>query len=239
MKRKDALRPSLGLMATVTVLMLVTLLLFYLVNSGRERQGSVQVIGDVHKTVVIDAGHGGIDGGAVAPDGTLEKHINLEIARILSALLRVSGYNTVMTRESDVMLDTEGGSGSAKMRDLKQRLMIAGSYQGALTVSIHCNKFPQENCKGMQVYYSENAVAEQTAKTVQNEFLRLDSTCKRQIKKADSSIYLLHRATTPTVLVECGFLSNGEELEKLKTEEYKKKLALTVMSGIDSSFGAL
>jgi N-acetylmuramoyl-L-alanine amidase len=91
----------------------------------------------------------------------------------------------------------------------------------------------------MQVYYSENAIAEQTAKTVQNEFLRLDSTCKRQIKKADSSIYLLHRATTPTVLVECGFLSNGEELEKLKTEEYKKKLALTVMSGIDSSFGVL
>ena len=239
MKRREALSPSLGLMATVTVLMLATLLLFYLVTGSAGRQKSMQVISDVHKTVVIDAGHGGIDGGAVAPDGTLEKHINLEIARILSALLRVSGYETVMTRESDVMLGTEGGTGSAKMRDLKQRLMIAGSYQGALTVSIHCNKFPLEKCKGMQVYYSASPVAEQTARAVQNEFLRLDSTCVRQVKKADSSIYLLYRAVSPTILVECGFLSNGEELEKLKTEEYKKKLALTVMSGIDASFGAL
>ncbi|MBR2431569.1 MAG: N-acetylmuramoyl-L-alanine amidase [Clostridia bacterium] len=179
MKRREALSPSLGLMATVTVLMLATLLLFYLVTGSAGRQKSMQVISDVHKTVVIDAGHGGIDGGAVAPDGTLEKHINLEIARILSALLRVSGYETVMTRESDVMLDTGNGSGRAKMRDLKQRLMIAGSYQGALTVSIHCNKFPLEKCKGMQVYYSANAVAEQTARAVQNEFLRLDSTCVR------------------------------------------------------------
>ena len=239
MKRRDAAVSALGFGVTVVLLALATLVLFYVVMGGITPNGGMPVSGDVHKTVVIDAGHGGMDGGAVAPDGTLEKHINLEIAEILSALLRVSGYETVMTRQSDEMLDTGDGNGSAKLRDLKKRLMIASSYQGALTVSIHCNKFPQSSCKGMQVYHSDDPTAETTAMAVQRAFGKLDGTSRRQVKKSDSSIYLLYRAKTPTILVECGFLSNGEELEKLKTEDYKKKLALVIMSGIDGSYGAL
>ena len=235
MKRREAIGSTLGLVLTVVLLLAAILLLFALITGGKSGEETL-VSADIHKIVVIDAGHGGIDGGAVAPDGTLEKHINLEIARILSALLRVSGYETVMTRDSDVMLDTNSGSGGAKMRDLKKRLEIASAYPDALAVSIHCNKFPMESCKGMQVYYSESDEARSVAESVQGAFLSLDRENKRQTKKADSSIYLLYRAVTPTVLVECGFLSNNGELQKLRTEEYKKMLALVIMSGIDSAY---
>ena len=212
-------------------------ILFYAII-GRKGDG-VTVAADIHRTVVVDAGHGGMDGGAVALDGTLEKDINLEISRILAAILRVSGYEVVMTRDSDVMLDTESAVGSAKMRDLKKRLSVASAYDGAICVSIHCNKFPLESCKGMQVYYSDSETANAVANAIQGEFSKLDPSNKRKTKKADSSIYLLHRAVQPTLLVECGFLSNAEELAKLKTEDYKKKVALVILGGVDSSYGSL
>ncbi len=187
---------------------------------------------DEAKIIVIDAGHGGMDGGATGSDGTLEKQINLEIAKILRELLTASGYEVVMTRETDVMLSAEDGKGSAKMQDLKQRLSIASAHPDALTVSIHCNKFPMESCKGMQVYYSDNEIAKRAAEDIQNASVILQPYNKRATKKADSSIYLLHRAVSPSVLVECGFLSNPEELEALKTEDYQKKTAMIIFKGI-------
>ena len=233
MKQNNGLIAVLGFVLTALILTVSVAVLFYLASSDKEVE-RIAVSGNAARTVVIDAGHGGMDGGAVALDGTLEKDINLEIAQILSALLKASGFDVVMTRESDIMLDNGSGVGSAKMRDLKRRLEITSGCDGALAVSIHCNKFPLTECKGMQVYYSDVKIAEETANAVQNAFLLIDPSNKRKIKKADSSIYLLHRAVTPTVLVECGFLSNEAELQKLKTEDYKKKLALVIMSGIDA-----
>lgn len=235
MKKSEAVGSAFGLLLTVLLLLAATVILAVMLT-GNKGRATEQVLADAHRIVVVDAGHGGMDGGAVAADGTLEKQINLEIARILSALLRVSGYETVMTRDGDFMLNTEDGRGSAKMRDLKKRLEIASSYPEALTVSIHCNKFPMESCKGMQVYYSDSEEAKAVADSVQSSFLSIDAKNKRQTKKTDSSIYLLYRATSPTVLVECGFLSNANELQRLKTEEYKKMLALVIMSGIDSAY---
>ncbi len=184
--------------------------------------------------IVIDAGHGGLDGGATGVTGVLEKQLNLEISEKLSALLKICGYNVVMTRTEDAMLTSDGG-GSAKMQDLKARLEISSKYPDALTVSIHCNKFPSEKCKGLQVYYSDSEYAKSVADSVQSSVKALlQKENHRVTKKADSSIYLLHRAKAPSILVECGFLSNPEDCAELSSSDYQKSLALCLISGIEN-----
>lgn len=189
-------------------------------------------------TVVIDAGHGGKDGGAVGVDGTLEKDLNLQIANVLAELLRVSGYNVVMTRTDDEMLVSDDGVGSQKLQDLKKRLTVASTYPESVTVSIHCNKFPQESCKGLQVYFSDSEKAKALAESIQDSAVKLiQPDNHRVVKKADSSIYLLSRAKTPSVLIECGFLSNEQECKNLKDAEYQKSLALAILAGITAVYG--
>ena len=183
--------------------------------------------------IVIDAGHGGRDGGATGYDGTLEKDLNLQISLILADLMRASGYDVVMTRTEDQMLVTDDGTGSKKLQDLKKRLMIASSYPDSITVSIHCNKFPLESCKGLQVYHSDSEAAKTLAARIQESVTSLiQPDNHRKAKKTDSSIYLLDRAKTPSILIECGFLSNAEECESLKDSEYQKELALAILKGI-------
>ena len=228
--KKSAAKSTLEFLAIAMLLVVIITITVIIFHPKEEETDAVAA--DEAPIIVIDAGHGGMDGGATGADGTLEKHINLEIATILRDLLTVSGYETVMTRESDVMLTTEGGNGSAKMQDLKQRLSIASEHPDALTVSIHCNKFPMTSCKGMQVYYSDSETAMQAASAIQSASVLLQPYNKRAIKKADSSIYLLYRATAPSILVECGFLSNPEELAALKTEDYQIKTAMIIFKGI-------
>ena len=217
--KKSAMKTMLEFLAVALLLVFIITMTVTLFRQNDEETDAVAA--DEDRVVVIDAGHGGMDGGASGADGTLEKHINLEIAKILSDLLTVSGYETVMTREDDVMLQTEDGKGSAKMQDLKQRLSISSAHPNALTVSIHCIKFSMSSCKGMQVYYSDSEAAMKAANAIQSASVLLQPYNKRATKKADSSIYLLHRATAPSVLVECGFLSNPEELQALNTEDYQ------------------
>ena len=180
-------------------------------------------------TVVIDAGHGGVDGGAygtVGEETVLEKDINLEIAKRLYFLFRAAGIPCVMTRTEDIML------GEGKAYDLKNRLEITKSYENPVFISIHQNKFPEEHCRGLQVYYSKNAEESETlALFIQNVCRRYtDPENEREIKRADSSIYLLDRLTCPAALVECGFLSNAGECEKLTLPEYQKQLASAVFA---------
>lgn len=217
------------------VLLLICIVFTQVIFLGASESDGLPAASAPVRTVIIDAGHGGIDGGAVAPDGTAEKDINLKISLTLGALMKASGYNVILTRDSDVMLDTDDGKSNAKMRDLKKRLEIASAHPDAITVSIHCNKFPQSSCKGMQVYHSDSDTAKQAAESVQKSSLALMPENHRKIKKTDSSIYLLHRAVSPTILVECGFLSNEAELQNLKSESYQKKLALVIFSGIDAA----
>ena len=194
----------------------------------REGAAKQTAAGEVLPRIVIDPGHGGEDGGAVAPDGTAEKDINLSVAKSTCAMLTALGCDCVMTREDDVMLSGDG-AGSKKLRDLQNRVAFTDGG-GCVFVSIHQNKFPQNSCAGTQVYYSKNdARSEKLASVIRNntqKYLQKNNT--RQIKRAGSEIYVLDRCTVPAVLVECGFLSNPAELELLKTEEYQKKLGCVI-----------
>lgn len=190
-------------------------------------------------TVVLDAGHGGEDAGAIAPDGTLEKDLNLEISNLVKGLCILNGINVKMTRESDMLLydyynDLENYKGQKKIYDLKNRLKIAEEHPEALYVGIHMNKFSQAKYKGTQIYYSKNNETSQLVASDLSNSIKtyLQPTNNRQIKKADSSIYILNNIKNPAILVECGFLSNEEELENLKSEEYRASLALVIFSSI-------
>ena len=232
---KKAIRAAVSLAAfsLITVAVMGAIYCFFFASDGKN---ATPTSTEPLPTVVIDAGHGGMDGGCVSDtamgtDRILEKDCNLKIAQSLAALFRISGYNVVMTRETDVMLDGEGLTGNAKMRDLRARLNIASEYPDALFISVHCNKFPSESCKGLQVYYSKNhEYSKEAAEAVQSSAVELlQPQNHRQTKAADSSIFLLHRATQPAILIECGFLSNPDEAALLSTPEYQKKLALAVL----------
>ncbi len=192
------------------------------------------------RVVVLDAGHGGEDGGAVAPDGTAEKELNLAVAERLRALLEASGIRVVMTRDSDRMLyDPESDyQGKKKALDLLARRRIAEETENAVFISIHMNMFPSDSsCRGLQVWYSPNHPGSRPlAESVQNftkDFLQPEN--HRKAKSATSGIYLLHRLQIPAVLIECGFLSNPEELALLSSPEYQDTLALNLFLAIMGS----
>ena len=178
--------------------------------------------------IIIDAGHGGEDGGAVAPDGTCEKDINLNIAKYTYEYLTSLGFDCVLSRDDDVML-SDGEGSTKKMRDLKNRVALTEDGD-CIFVSIHQNKFPQDTCSGAQVYYSKNDPKSADLARTAQEYLRryLQPQNTRQIKPAGSEIFVLDRCAVPAVLIECGFLSNPAELLQLKTDEYQKKLGCVI-----------
>ena len=189
--------------------------------------------GDI--TIVIDAGHGGEDGGCEG-NGLVEKDLNLDISMRLASLLREAGVNVVMTRETDILLyDTNSDyKGQKKAQDVRKRLEIAKNQENPLLVSIHMNYFPQTQYSGLQVWYSTNdARSRILANLIQsNNKNALQPNNKRGIKEATSSIFLLHNATFPAVLIECGFLSNTEEAHTLTDAEYRQKLAEVIFNSI-------
>ncbi|MBO5022838.1 MAG: N-acetylmuramoyl-L-alanine amidase [Clostridia bacterium] len=184
-------------------------------------------------TVIIDAGHGGRDGGASTEDGVLEKDLNLSVAKKLQSLLLLTDMNVVMTRETDIMLAEESSS-HKKLDDLNSRLDMADDFEKCIFVSIHMNKFPVEKYSGLQVYYSKNdAQSRVLADIIQNKTSALlQSGNARITKAADSSIYILHHIEVPAVLVECGFLSNKTEAALLMDEEYQGKLAAIIAASV-------
>lgn len=187
------------------------------------------------KTVIIDAGHGGFDGGAVASDGTVEKDINLNISRTISKLLKQNGFRVIMTRETDVSTeDTESAQISSKKKsDLRNRLNLMKDYPDAVFVSIHLNKFTTSSAFGSQVFYSRDERARILGEKIQKSIISLVQPENTRVnKQATSSTYLLYNATVPAVLVECGFLSNSEELKMLKTKDYQNKLSFSIYCGI-------
>ena len=197
------------------------------------------VIGKQAYTVVLDAGHGGEDGGASSDDGVFEKDLNLAIALDVGAYLESCGISVVYTRTEDILLYDKNTNyqGRKKILDLAARLKIARSYENALFVSIHMNAFPQKQYSGLQVYYSSHHPLSQSLAAAVQENARkyLDSANKRKIKKADSSIYLLDRLEKPAILIECGFLSNDQEAQRLSSREYQKQLALVIGKSIAES----
>ena len=190
---------------------------------------------DGRPTIVLDAGHGGMDGGCVSADGLMEKDINLKIAVKLEALLTEAGYTVIMTRNSDMSLDDNGGSVRQRKRaDITARERLVKNANPLLFVSIHLNKFPDEKIHGAQAFYSEkNPNSKLLAEAIQNSFkVNLDNSNKRLARAADPSIYLMKNITAPAVIAECGFLSNKNEAALLVTDDYQNKAAYAVFMGI-------
>jgi len=188
------------------------------------------------RVVVIDAGHGGEDGGAVGVSGLVEKDLNLDIAKRLAACLEKEGVRVVMTRSEDVLLYDRNADfeGRKKVLDLAARQAIGDAHPDGIFVSIHANTFPQQIYHGLQVWYSGNhpqslALAESLRAEVVGT---LQPENHRQCKMAGSNIYLLYHLQTPAVLVECGFLSNPAECRALEDAAYRDQLAHALCRGI-------
>lgn len=185
--------------------------------------------------ILIDPGHGGEDGGTASATGTLEKDLNLKIALNLRDMLKLSGFNVKMTRESDCDLSDKslGTVRQRKISDLKNRVSLINGNTGGMVISIHQNFFEQPKYFGTQVFYSGNNptsidIAEKIRQSV-TSMTQPDNT--RELKDA-SSVYILKNTSCPAVIVECGFLSNPEEAEKLTTEDYQKALAFSICCGL-------
>lgn len=182
--------------------------------------------------IVIDAGHGGNDPGKIGINGALEKDINLQIAMLLKSYLEAQDVEVVMTRETDDGLyDTD--SSNKKVQDMKRRIGIIDETAPALTVSIHQNSYPEEYVSGAQVfYYTGSAEGQKSAVFLQDSLIRrLDPENHRQVK-ANDSYYLLKKTSTPIVIVECGFLSNSVEAEKLCDSSYQERVAWAIHIGV-------
>ncbi len=188
------------------------------------------------KTVILDAGHGGEDGGASSADGLLEKDLNLALTLTMRDILAANGVNVILTRETDTLLYDRNVDfqGRKKKLDMAARLKIAADASDPVFVSLHMNTYPHPSCKGVQVWYSENNAASiELAKSIQQSTQDiLQHENDRPVKRSGSSIYLLHHLECPAVLVECGFLSNPEEAALLANENYRQQLALTLCMGI-------
>lgn len=189
-----------------------------------------------YPTIIIDAGHGGEDCGAIGKNGVYEKDLNLSIASELQSMLAAAGIPTRLTRKDDALLYDKNSDfhGKKKLLDMKARRAIINEYSNAVFISIHMNSFPQEKYRGLQVYYSDNIPASQElAELIQSAVrnnLQYDNT--RKIKSAEDDIYLLNETPHPSILIECGFLSNLEECELLCLTSYQKRLCLCIYKAI-------
>lgn len=215
--------------AVLLVLMFVSAC--FIVRGGARLASSGQVEGMPGKErlcVVIDAGHGGADPGKVSVDGSLEKDINLVIAKKLQKFLLQQDVDAILTRDSDSGLYDENAS-NKKVQDMKNRVALIEERQPTLTVSIHQNSYHEEYVHGAQVfYYANSEKSKELAERIQQVMaLELDRENARQAK-ANDSYYLLKKTSTPIVIVECGFLSNYEEAQKLASDHYQEKVAWAI-----------
>lgn len=192
-------------------------------------------------TVILDAGHGGEDSGAIGVGGVLEKDLNLSLTLRLRDILIFEGWKVVLTRSDDRLLYDPQIALSHKTQDLKTRLQYETKYPNAVFVSIHMNKFPAESCQGLQVYYSPNhSASARLAKRIQSNIkANLSPNNHRECKKATTSIFLLNRIKIPAVLVECGFISNWEEANLLAEQSYQKKMAGILSASLYYEFCAM
>lgn len=178
---------------------------------------------------IIDAGHGGEDGGATSCTGMLESAINLELALRLNDLIQFLGYDTRMIRNTDISVYTKGESLSQKKAsDLKERVRIVNETGGGILLSIHQNNFSDSRYSGAQVFYGKTAGSQELAKQMQSAFVQTLNPGSRRSAKPATGVYLMEHIQTCGILVECGFLSHPEEEAKLRSPEYQKKLCCVI-----------
>ncbi len=217
------------------VISLFIIFLFIMINSASDiNMTSSMQTAKIPPILIIDAGHGGEDGGAVSNSGILEKDINLIIANDTADLLTLFGFDIIKTRNDDISLATnETTIRLRKVADMKKRLEIFNSSENNVILSIHQNKFTDSKYFGTQIFYSPNnknseRLAENIKYTVKN---LLQPENKRECKKAGSEIYLLKNTNNPAVIIECGFLSNQKECLKLTDNVYQKQIAYSIATG--------
>ena len=185
--------------------------------------------------ILIDAGHGGEDGGAISVSGLPESQYNLQIAIKLNDLLNLFGYNTFMLRADDIDLHTEGTTiAQRKASDLKQRVKIANQFPNATLISIHQNSFSDSRYHGLQAFYY-NKKSKAIAQRVQNAYKEYIAPNNRRLPQRKTGIYLLEHIHCTAVLVECGFLSNYDEEKRLRDSKYQQKLACIIAYSIIES----
>ena len=198
-------------------------------NLQKELKEEMETIGEAEKSdriVVLDAGHGGTDSGKVGINGVKEKDINLTITNSVKKILEKENIQVIMTRETDEQL------AQSKVEDLKYRVKIMNEASPVLAVSIHQNSYHEENVFGAQVfYYKTSTEGEKAAAVIQEALQEVNPENTKKIK-ANDTYYLLKRTEVPTIIVECGFLSNPEEAAKLTDTKYQKKMADAITKGI-------
>ena len=225
-------RRKIVIFAIFSVLLSVSLLIL-------QSKDSDVFSGTPTKRIVIDAGHGLPDGGAIGASGTIESSLNIKIAKRVEKLLKKNGFTVIMTRSDENTIAESGKTISEKKRnDMHRRLEIINNSNADLFVSIHMNKFTDSRYRGAQVIYSGNFIeSEKLAQLIQKQFSAIpDNKSHRTCLKAPSSIFLLKNATIPAVIAECGFLSNYEEEQLLNTEKYQKELAEAIAAGIQKYY---
>ena len=195
---------------------------------------------ECRKVIVIDPGHGGIDGGGKSQSGILEKDINLSIALKTKEALESKGYKVVMTRTEDIGLYTEGNKKvrEKKREDLANRVKMKKESNCDVFISIHQNMFPQKSCKGAQVWSAGNEESKKLGQIIQQRFKEdVDSSNKRVAKVANKEYMILndgHKGAS--LILECGFLSNPDEGVLLTKEDYQAKIANAILKSIDEYF---
>ena len=220
---------------TVTVYALVVILFLILSYLGNEATTAIaqRIPMDRHHTIIIDAGHGGEDGGAVSVTGEKESVINLQISLRLNDLLHLMGYQTRMIRTTDESVADSGDTIAArKAADLKARTRTVNETDSGILISIHQNTFPQDQYYGAQIFYAPDEKSRNMAEILQKVFAdTLNPGSKRKAKKADG-IYLMQNIQNTGVLIECGFLSNHQEEALLKSDKYQQKICCVIASSL-------
>ena len=183
--------------------------------------------------LILDAGHGGEDGGAISVTGAVESELNLAVVLKLDQLLGFYGLSPILLRDSDISLYEPGASTlhEKKVSDIRNRVATIEATPGAVVLSIHQNTFPNGAYHGAQVFYRPGEQSQALAKLVQDTLREgLDPSNKRSPAKIPDTVYLMNHITCPAVLVECGFLSNAAEEAKLRSGGYQTQLALCIVS---------
>ena len=181
--------------------------------------------------IIIDPGHGGDDPGKVGINQALEKTINLNISKKIGYILEEKNYNILYTRTDDVGMCK--AQNISKVDDLYKRVELINKEKPKLVLSIHQNSYEESSIKGAQVfYYTHSVEAKNAAQEIQNTLVKLDSTNTRTIKD-NNTYYMLKRTTVPTVIVECGFLSNASEADLLVDDTYQNQLAAAIVAGVE------
>ena len=229
------------------IILVIALIFFFTKPSKEETDSTEELLTEIetedspsisYPAIVLDAGHGGIDPGKVGINNALEKEINLSIVLKLKELLEKKGFSVHLTRESDQLLAPPNSS-SQKKDDMIARIQLVEKIHPFFTVSIHQNSFPDASVSGPQVFYYKDSVESATMAQVIQDIMNTQlEPLKKRVAQANTNYYLLTRTPTPTVIVECGFLSNPTEADLLIQEDYQNRVAHAIYSGIIAYYEA-